>query len=308
MVIPDLPIERIGSAIKALEQGRFAHEQWADAVNTTVSCRLPPDVRDVSPDAHKNCRFGQWCYGSGAEMLAFHPGFAEIVHEHECMHRYAAEILNAISAGNSVEVNEFERFLGAMKRMRLEIATLEEELKAKLRGLDPLTGAENRVGMLTRLREQQALTRRKGHGCAIAMLDLDHFKLVNDTYGHVVGDNVLATVVRHLIAQLRPYDRVFRYGGEEFLVCMPDTTIEGAVEALERIRLSLATLPHKGTGKEPFHVTASAGVVELDGDIPAERSIERADAALYAAKAGGRNRTVAWKDGMRSSPASAPRA
>jgi diguanylate cyclase (GGDEF)-like protein len=105
---------------------------------------------------------------------------------------------------------------------------------------------------------------------------------------------VLATVVRYASAHLRPYDRVFRYGGEEFLLCMPDADLLAGQQIVDRIRTELASIGHEADGKPAFHVTVSFGLALLDPDVPVEEAIDRADKALYVAKHAGRNRTVLW--------------
>ena len=134
------------------------------------------------------------------------------------------------------------------------------------------------------------------------MMDLDRFKTVNDTYGHAAGDRVLAGFARYITAHLRPYDKISRYGGEEFLLCLTDTDLETAQAIIDRLREELASLPFDGNGKGSFHVTASFGLVALDPDQPVERSIERSDQALYAAKANGRDRAVAWHAAISGQP------
>jgi diguanylate cyclase (GGDEF)-like protein len=157
--------------------------------------------------------------------------------------------------------------------------------------------------MLTKLREQHELAVRKVHVCTIVMIDLDHFKNVNDKYGHVVGDKVLVGVARYIMAHLRPYDKVFRYGGEEFLMCLPDTNLQTGHEIIDRLREELGSLPHEADGKATFHVTVSFGLTLLDPDLPVEKSIDRADKALYVAKAMGRNRAITWDASMNVFPA-----
>jgi diguanylate cyclase (GGDEF)-like protein len=204
--------------------------------------------------------------------------------------------------GLPISINEYDRFVNALKRMRLELATIQQELKDALFNLDPLTGTPSRNGMLTKLREQQELVRRKVHPCAIAMMDLDHFKAVNDRYGHLAGDKVLIGASRYVVANLRPYDKVFRYGGEEFLICLPGD-LQAGRDIIERIREGLESLQHEAAGEQAFHVTASFGLALLDPDIPAEQCIDRADKALYAAKASGRNRTITWDAAINDLPA-----
>ena len=139
------------------------------------------------------------------------------------MHHCVREMLLASAAREPIKIEIYERFVTSLKQMRLEVQTMKHELEDAIYNLDPLTGAASRIGMLTKLREEQAFVQRKMHSCCLAMMDLDNFKAVNDTYGHAAGDRVLVTVVKHILAHMRPYDMLFRYGGEEFLICSPDT-------------------------------------------------------------------------------------
>ncbi len=298
MPVPNIPSEQMRTALKALEQAIYNHDQWTEMVHGTLICRMPPDDRDLAVDAHRQCRFGQWFHGFGMAMLAGYPGIEAIGVEHRHLHEYAATLLRAAASGEPITLQEYERFVSALKRLRLEIATVQHELKDALFNLDPLTGTPSRIGMLTKLREQQEFVKRKVHACTIAMIDLDRFKTVNDTYGHGVGDKVLIGFAHHIMAHLRPYDRLFRYGGEEFLLCLPDTDLEAGRDIVNRLREGLAALPFSAEGKGPFNVTASFGVTLLDPDVPVEQSIERADKALFAAKARGRNRAVLWDASM----------
>ena len=220
---PAYPTSKCAAALKELEQASYNHDQWAETLYATLICHLTPDERDTCHDPHHQCRFGQWYYKFGLAALEDYPGFAEIGLEHERMHQYAASLLRASVDGVPISIKDYERFVTALKRMHLEIATVQRELETTLFNLDPLTGTPSRVGMLTKLRELQEIVRRD-HDCAVAMMDLDCFKSVNDEYGHIAGDRVLVDCARYIMAHLRPYDKVFRYGGEEFLICLPDTT------------------------------------------------------------------------------------
>jgi diguanylate cyclase len=308
MAIPNMSDEEIRTALKELEQAVYNHEQWAEKLYGTLICRLTPDQRDLSDKAHRMCQFGQWYYGSGTVALARHPGVSEIGVEHERMHQYAATLLRSCADSIPISIRDYERFVTTLRRLRLEITTVQRELEDAHHNLDPLTGAPSRLGLLTKLREQHELAKRKKHTCTIAMMDLDHFKRVNDTHGHAVGDAVLIDTARYVMAHLRPYDKIFRYGGEEFLICLPDTDIEEGEAIVERLREELASLPHRGEGPEPLTVTVSIGLTTLDPDVPVEQSIDRADKALYVAKATGRNRVVIWDQAMTLSPADAEQA
>jgi diguanylate cyclase (GGDEF)-like protein len=157
---------------------------------------------------------------------------------------------------------------------------------------DPLTGLYNRRLALQRLDEELARAQRSGLPLAVALIDLDHFKQVNDRLGHAVGDDVLCDAARRLAATTRPTDVLARFGGEEFLVLAPETGADQAYALGERFRTRLADAPI-ATGQGPLTVTASIGVAVCDADqMDAATLLAAADRALYAAKAAGRNRTA----------------
>ena len=289
---PDQSQDDVRAALRELDQAIYNHERWVEAVNCTLVCRLPPDERDMDDQAYRKCRFGQWYYAPRSEALRDHPGFAAIEGEHTRMHEIGANLLRRNIQNQPMELRDYENFLSAVKRMQLEVMTLKRELEERLLNTDQLTGARNRLQMLTTLREQLQLVRRNVQYCSIAMMDLDHFKAINDTHGHSIGDQVLRVFSAHILASIRPYDKLFRYGGEEFLICLPNTTLPLAFSVIERLREGLAALPIEDSLQHRFQVTASFGIAALDPTVSVEKTIERADTALYAAKSQGRNRTV----------------
>lgn len=281
-----------------LDQAIYNHTQWYDSIARTLTCQLPYDRRDVAEEAHRQCRFGQWYYGAAPENLRAHPGFIAIEAEHKNMHQLAAKLLQTAASGTIISSLDYDSFVNAVERLRLQLYTLKRELEDSLYNLDSLTGANNRIGMLTRLREQQELVKRQVQSCCIAMMDIDHFKAVNDTHGHTAGDRVLAASAHYLMEHFRPYDKLFRYGGEEFLVCMQNTNATVGYEVVERVRQGLATNPIDYGGTNTLQITMSFGVTLLDPDVSIEQSIERADKAMYAAKNAGRNCTRIWDISM----------
>jgi diguanylate cyclase (GGDEF)-like protein len=156
---------------------------------------------------------------------------------------------------------------------------------------DPLTGLANRRSLDQDLARELDRAARFEHPLAIAMLDIDHFKAINDRYSHQTGDDVIQTVARLLRHHARDVDVVARYGGEEFALIFPETPLDQAVAAAERLRLAIAGYPWS-FGHPDLVVTVSIGIVPNEpGDSPAD-ALRRADAHLYAAKRQGRNRTV----------------
>lgn len=285
-------------ALSALDQAMYVHQKWSESIHASLICNLSPDARDLTEDAYRECPFGQWYYSPQNEELGQHPGFVAIASEHEQMHHLAREILLTSQSGDHVQLREYENFVNAMARMRLEIQTLSRELEDGITNLDPLTGATSRYGMLPILRRQHELVKRELQSCMIVMMDLDRFKDVNDQFGHQAGDKVLIDVVQFIRMRLRPYDEFFRYGGEEFLVCTPGQDGAGGLDAIERLRQGIAALRIGLSEGRIVQVTASFGVTTLDPEVTVETSIARADQALYAAKSAGRNCLRLWDSSM----------
>lgn len=301
-----LSSEQLTAATTALDHAAYLHEQWTNGVYASLVCGLPPDERDLAVDAHRHCAFGQWYYAQDGTELGSQPGFIAVVPAHEQMHRAAALILRATQDGRTIEVAEYEDFVNALTHLRLQIASLRLELQDAIIGTDPLTGAANRVGLLPRLRAQHELAKRTAQPCCIAMIDIDWFKQINDRYGHAAGDTVLIRVVRYVLMNLRPYDQLYRHGGEEFLLVAPGTDLASGLAAVERLREGLAQSDIECADGIEIRVTVSIGVTVLDPNAPVEVSIDRADRALYAAKAAGRNRSCVWEHDQQTTASARP--
>ena len=175
----------------------------------------------------------------------------------------------------------------------LETARADNLRLAALAQTDPLTQVLNRRALTDRLVSELDRARRYGHSVAILMLDLDHFKAVNDTRGHLVGDGVLKDVAEILRGAVRSADFVARYGGEEFVVVLPETSVEGALHFAERLRERIATTPFSGGGSGvTLELSASIGVALFPGPriTSVDDLLAAADGALYRAKSDGRNR------------------
>jgi two-component system, cell cycle response regulator len=166
---------------------------------------------------------------------------------------------------------------------------------------DELTGLYNRRYLFAHLDELIERINQGGTSAAILLFDIDHFKRVNDTHGHAVGDDVLRELAARTAKSVRSVDLVARLGGEEFIVVMPETDVASAAEVAERLRLAVANEPFtvRGTGKK-FTVTVSIGVATGEASDDRERLLQRADKALYGAKTAGRDRVIiAWPNGRR---------
>jgi two-component system cell cycle response regulator len=212
-----------------------------------------------------------------------------------------AELLKLLEAGVSDQVTKpvSGALLCAKMKSICERSRMQRELKNKLRfalenaAHDPLTGLYNRRYFERRLKEESAHAKRHKRPFALVLVDLDHFKLVNDTYGHEDGDRVLKHVAEVMGGSLREDDVACRYGGEEFLLLLRATSGTAARVVANRLRASLAQKPiGLGEKGEKRHITFSAGVASADdrNAYNADDIVARADSALYRAKRAGRNR------------------
>jgi len=184
---------------------------------------------------------------------------------------------------------EAEEILKPTLQLATQIANAYDEIRQQSANLmtftevrtDPLTGVNNRRGLDDALATQFAMMARYDSGFSLTLLDIDHFKLVNDKEGHLHGDHVLQELARLLDESIRETDIIARYGGEEFVVVMPQTDLEGASAFSERLRQEV---------ENKLSITVSGGVATARSGDTAESLIARADTALYGAKLDGRNR------------------
>lgn len=167
---------------------------------------------------------------------------------------------------------------------------------------DGLTGAHNRSFFDDTLRSEFLFSCQQKMPLALAMIDLDHFKIINDVHGHIAGDGILVAVVKTITAQIRQTDVLCRYGGEEFALILPATSVNDAHHLLNRIQDNIRAIAYKLDSGHVIKVTASIGlVVNMDREKSFENErdmLEAADCALYAAKHGGRNQIVEWNPSL----------
>lgn len=188
--------------------------------------------------------------------------------------------------GNSLMMNELRRRIDEIKFL---LNDLFQTANAIENGHDPLTRTLNRRFLASIVSRELGLAKDNGVPFSLLMLDVDHFKRVNDTYGHASGDAVLQQVADVVLNAVRPADFVFRYGGEEFLVALVETGAERAKDTAEAIRAACARHRFRLPGQDEIAVTLSVGAAEFDGHPDYKFLIDAADQALYVAKAAGRN-------------------
>jgi diguanylate cyclase len=187
-----------------------------------------------------------------------------------------------------------------MSQLRENIVSARREAQT-----DALTGIANRKFFEQRIEENVRDAMRTGDDLCLLMLDIDHFKKFNDTYGHQLGDQVLRLVAKTFTECIKGRDTAARYGGEEFVVLLPHTSVANAVKLADHLRLTVAgkMIVNRQTGKSLGQITLSIGVAQYRANEPVAKFIQRADKALYKAKGSGRNRVVAEDNSSASAAA-----
>lgn len=260
-----------------------------DAVDAIECCRRwRPDVAVVDADAGNGLleRIKGDADAFRTAVVLVEPGTPALEYAVEALQRGAQDIL--VEPVNDAELVIRVQAAGRTKGLQEEIVAQAERLEALLFE-DPLTGLSNRRFILTQLAGMVSGARRHHRDLTAVVIDVDHFKAVNDTHGHAEGDKVLASVAHALRDHLRAEDQLGRLGGEEFLALLPDTSLDDAPAACEKLRASV----------EEVGVTISLGWAAWEGES-ADALLQRADDAVYAAKARGR-------DCVMAAPATLPR-
>lgn len=198
-------------------------------------------------------------------------------------------------------VRELKERLANVERANLDL-TLKNRALSEISARDSLTGLYNRWYVMEKIDSEMNRSIRHGSPVSLIMLDIDHFKRVNDSFGHSAGDRVLRSVGQVLRDSCRVYDVAGRYGGEEFCIVLPETRVGNTSVVAERIRERLAASRFE-VGADSVVVTASIGIAgidssEVEGAVSSSTLIDRADQALYSAKHHGRNRVEMWDVAM----------
>lgn len=291
-------------AIHQLERAAAEHIAWLKSIH--LALLAPGQPRQLPPSAPT--LLSQWV--AAAETAPERGDRQALVDEldQSCrrMHAQAARLFAPESAPGPVDPARYLAFMGSVEDYGLHLRNAECTLRQALAETDPLTGVANRQGMMRDLHREWTRALRTGDPVCVAIADLDHFKDVNDTFGHLAGDHILHLAARFFRRRLRPYDLIYRFGGEEFLFCLPNTDPGNARRVLDRLRTMMSRLPVRLDDGRQVVVTASIGISPMDAGIPPERALELADEALYRAKRTGRNRVcVAQEPRPQAEPAPA---
>lgn len=288
-----LPVEDV---LGVLDEAAAEHVEWLLDWSRAISCKQQPPPSVAAENAALLSTFGHWYDRHADDPLVDQPAFRALAAAHSAMHEHGAWLVRKGWRDASIPRAEFDAFADKVRAFHERLQRLERAFRRAEVELDALTGIHNRRSVEREIKREQARAERNGRPLTLALADLDHFKRVNDEHGHAVGDEVLAVAAGTFGQGVRPYDHVFRFGGEEFLICLPDADIVTACQIVGRLRKTLERTPIELRSGATLHVTASFGLAAAEGGVSLAETIERADAALYAAKKAGRNRIHVWDE------------
>lgn len=287
-------VDRAQEVMRVLERLSVEHLGWLMRVHSALLFPAHPPAPSVPVGAERALSQLSAILGDQAPVIE---QMSELC---AAMRASADEVMRRARTEGRVDPEAYRAFMDAVDAYVREARRIESLFHRQMAETDPLTGVHNRRGMIREIRREWTRAQRTGRPVCVAIADLDFFKRVNDCHGHAVGDKVLCMAADFFVRRLRPYDWVFRYGGEEFLFCLPDTDAETACAALDRLRELMARLPVVLDDGTRLSVTCSIGVAEMVPGRSVHEAITAADEALYVAKRLGRNCVV-----MAPSPATA---
>ncbi len=278
----DITIER--------ETQRAALMEWSQ----DVLFSLVTNAGSMRLESLGTSQFGLWVRHRGGLLFQGSPLLKSI---EAVITRIDTSILPAIDTAQARDPSAVAKLIGtlqaAIEELRFLLTDIFQAAAELEAGRDPLTRTLNRKFLPSVLGREIALASRNDTPLSVVLIDVDHFKAINDRFGHAGGDVVLRQVADLILETVRGSDFVFRYGGEEFLIVLVETSLENALSLTERVRKQFSDHDILMPDRSRMTVTVSGGVASYDGHPDYEYLIKRADEALYRSKAGGRNRVTA---------------
>lgn len=289
--------------IEALGTGQHEFEQFLQGLNDqleTIQQLLDQTSQDQNNKRAASQQFDQELKNRVDEIHSIVAGHEQLGELGNSIQQHLSGILDAMSNYRQQENNREQELTEQLQQLQQELASMEktaQEAQAAIEEQrykamhDKLTGLPNREGYEQRLHQEQLRIQRYQNPLTLLVCDIDFFKRINDNYGHQAGDKVLQLVAKAFQKHIRDVDFVARFGGEEFIILMPETTSEQAFNAAEKLREVIAGAPFSFK-KEPVQITMSIGISQFGKNEMESSVFERADKALYQAKENGRNQCV----------------
>jgi diguanylate cyclase (GGDEF)-like protein len=269
------------------------HLEWLSELNYSMICkqeRLSSFCCNDKP--HRQCKFGQWYYSIEHSCINQHQDFIAIGKAHKALHQSVCCLVESFAKNGRPTTPIYKKFKQAENYfLELFKALVHSSLEANV-NTDFLTGLPNRQALDIILKNEHAKILRDHSESSLVILDIDLFKPINDTFGHVAGDKVLKIIANILNSNVRDCDFLARYGGEEFIIYFPNADCETTASIAEKLRQCIEDEKITIKGHDSFYVTCSFGVSSFIEKHTIKESILNADQAMYSAKSSGRNKVA----------------
>jgi diguanylate cyclase len=282
--------QQIEDVINTLDAADVSHRDWLRHFHAALICNneLTPDITHEL--SHTLCSFGRWYYNYAPLILKQQQAFLDLEHLHAAMHTSGRQLALKFAQHKPISPEDYHAFMETQHVFSATMKSLRDHMYERLYSYDKLTGLMMRGPFIYILESETERENRTGEESCLVLMDIDHFKQINDNYGHLAGDRVLISLARYLRKHVRLYDSICRYGGEEFLFLLPNTNLQQAQEIMERTRIDIEKLSIQCDTGESLNITASFGIAVLRKTDGYQNCLKKADEALYQAKAMGRNR------------------
>jgi diguanylate cyclase (GGDEF)-like protein len=279
--------------IAELDAAVEAHMSWTRRVLRCAVLRESPGMDILDPMAHSLCRFGSWFTANRGHFEVLDIQSTRRVEAvHQLMHDAIRAICNRVMDGQAGQNTDLEDFEQSQSELIGLLASFKTLILSNAVHRDPLTDLPLRYGIENDFALCQKEARRNRSLLYVVIIDVDHFKPVNDTYGHLVGDQVLRHLADTLKRTLRSHEPLYRYGGEEFLWLLKCKFPEEARKSARRVLSTVGTTPVPINDDEILRMTITMGMALVGDQEDLTSAIRRADQALYEGKRSGRNRYV----------------
>ncbi|KGT47689.1 diguanylate cyclase [Acinetobacter sp. HR7] len=276
-----------------IAEGIRLHVAWAQKVFQYLVLKTSPEPEFSEKKSHLLCDFGNWFELNRNKLEKISPAKTQALEQAHCLvHQHMHRIFFRMNENQQVDASLVEQYQTSQNTLLELLIYFRAYFITQALQYDPLTGLPLRYGMEEQFNALRQITKKNQKILAVGLLDLDHFKRVNDQYGHQSGDEVLAHTAQILRDSLRDTDHIFRYGGEEFLIFLEVDHTDSLHEIIDRIFQSIHSKPTQLKSGEVIHTTATIGIILVEPNESMQTAIARADQAMYQGKQQGRDQAV----------------
>jgi len=292
MTMPELSAET-DRFIAELDAAVEAHMNWTRRILRCAVLKTSPGADVLAPLAHTLCQFGGWYTANLEHFEAIDAVAAHRVERvHQDMHDAIRAICSDMLAGQPGKHGDVDAFEQSQSELLVLLARFKTSILSNAVRYDPLTGLPLRYGIEGDFTQQQKDARRNRNLFYVALIDIDHFKRINDSYGHPVGDRVLRELADTMSRNLRGNEPLYRFGGEEFLWLLQCKSATDAELSAHRLLTTIRTTPVPIANDQTVTLTVTLGLAQVGDHEELASALERADVALYKGKETGRDRFV----------------